>query len=390
MQQQNDVQTRLTDFDALSSRLSAYLKGYLPDDELILPLTAQVLKYYLLSLEEYEQFSQKRSLKHQFFNLFSNGSYRKTGVPLRGTLKSPLINRGTYFRTKSIDNELDVWLDNHKDESVQIVSLGSGNDTRPFRLLPKHSNLNFIEIDFEESTRIKSLAILSVPKLADLVGVPTNLLLSETNQPKTKKEIDQSSSSLHTDRYHLVSLDLRLLENKKLIEIECLNSIIDTEKPTIIISECCICYMSLESSDAVIKFWRNALPTGLFLIYEPLGGAESQGHDHFNNDNTERRRIGLNTNTTNHGYGVVMVRNLSSRGIEMPTLMVYGTINAQKGRFQKLVSNNTIVETIKDVSDRTPNSEIMRMSRLEMLDEVEELNLINTHYCLIKSYWDSK
>lgn len=110
-----------TDFDALSSRLSAYLKGYLPTDTPLLLLIPLLIHYQLLSTSsEFTQFALSRRLKRVFFNLFSSNlkpiSLSKEDTPKIqispfSSFKPPLINRGTYLRTSTITKHLIEILD---------------------------------------------------------------------------------------------------------------------------------------------------------------------------------------------------------------------------------------------------------------------------------------
>jgi len=95
--QDADAATRQTDTDAALARLSAVRKGYLTD-----PFVAHL-------------------------------------VP-RAQLQSPrppLINIGTYVRSHSIDHLTGEWMEIFKQEhgQCQIVSLGSGSDTRFWRIV---------------------------------------------------------------------------------------------------------------------------------------------------------------------------------------------------------------------------------------------------------------
>jgi [phosphatase 2A protein]-leucine-carboxy methyltransferase len=89
-----DAPTRATDNDAAIARLSAVRKGYLADP-------------YIAALIPRAHLQQPRP---------------------------PLINIGTYLRTRAIDLLLDDWLRLAGQHKVQIVSLGAGSDTRFWRL----------------------------------------------------------------------------------------------------------------------------------------------------------------------------------------------------------------------------------------------------------------
>ena len=89
-----DAPTRATDNDAAVARLSAVRKGYLADP-------------YIAALIPRAHLQQPRP---------------------------PLINIGTYLRTRAIDLLLDDWFRLTGRHKVQIVSLGAGSDTRFWRL----------------------------------------------------------------------------------------------------------------------------------------------------------------------------------------------------------------------------------------------------------------
>lgn len=372
-----DELIRQTDYDALSSRLSCYLKGYNPEDGLLLHLIPLIIHYQILSIEsQYKGFAIARKLKSQFFSIFpvSNTNVQslidvqqteiKNRLDKFKPLKSPVINRGTYLRTRTITDNILKFIESHdKNTPLQIVSLGAGNDTRCFPLVERFPNLHYFEIDVESTTRLKKLAILSSPTLSSKVGATP---LAE--YPTTSSQVLAFDPTLHTERYHLLPLDLRTLKpNIAIKDIPILDGI-DTNVSTLIISECCICYLSKEDSNNLLSFWYKNLNNGKFLIYEPLGGNQ-------------------NSNTN---YGQVMIQNLICRGIEMPTLLEYGTVDSQTERLKKLIPNGDVkCRDMKTVYDEIDFSEKSRLNQLEMLDELEELNLINSHYCLIDVKWEA-
>ena len=96
-----DAPIRSTDNDAALARLSAVQKQYLKDP---------YVKYLVP---------------------------RAHLVPAR----PPLINVGTYVRTRGIDDLVYQWLKLGKDtgSQVQIISLGAGSDTRFWRIAARNS-----------------------------------------------------------------------------------------------------------------------------------------------------------------------------------------------------------------------------------------------------------
>ncbi|UZP40840.1 hypothetical protein NXS19_008656 [Fusarium pseudograminearum] len=94
----------------------------------------------------------------------------------------PIINRGTYARTISLDNLIESFLS--ADQSTgsdstpkQIVSLGAGTDTRPFRLFASKARpgLVYHELDFEVVTSKKLRTVQAVPALRNILTNVTQL-----------------------------------------------------------------------------------------------------------------------------------------------------------------------------------------------------------------------
>ena len=393
---ETDEAVRQTDFDALSSRFSCFLKGYTPKDSFLLALVPLLLHYQVASCpSEFKRFALARRLRTQFFNVFPanladvsavvhlDSSQLLSRISRFTPLKPPMINRGTYLRTAAISRKLAQFVAEHRLlGKVQIVSLGAGNDTRPFSVVPNNVNVHYYELDFEETARLKKLSILSSEQLSACLDIHP---LPLQDLPTSAAQISAFNPALHTARYHLVPCDLRELKpDRTLHTVPGLESL-DRTVPTLIVSECCICYLSQDDSNNVILFWRSNLDAGEFVVYEPLGGSDEQ-HTESDADAASHRP---------NRFGEVMVKNLICRGIEMPTLLLYGTVEAQVERFKLLLDTDTQhrcdvwCKDMKWVYDHEVDyGEIDRISRLEMLDEMEELNLINSHYCLMVARWE--
>lgn len=100
-----DSAVRQTDTDAALARLSAVKNGYTDDP-------------YITHLIPRAQFQPARP---------------------------PLINIGTYVRSRSIDALVEQWMEicEQQDTVCQIVSLGAGSDTRFWRINVRASSLTF-------------------------------------------------------------------------------------------------------------------------------------------------------------------------------------------------------------------------------------------------------
>ena len=99
----------------------------------------------------------------------------------RGQKRPPLINIGTFIRTRALDQLVHQFLSANNHSKKQIVSLGAGTDTRFFRLQKdapeavKNSIATYIEIDFPEATSRKAMAIKKHPVLSEMLGSDTRL-----------------------------------------------------------------------------------------------------------------------------------------------------------------------------------------------------------------------
>ncbi|CZS97314.1 related to leucine carboxyl methyltransferase [Rhynchosporium agropyri] len=318
-----DLAIQSTDTDAAVSRLSAVSLGYLEDP---------------------------------FASSFVNGE-----APRR----MPIINRGTYTRTTALDILINAFLSNpdadSKTQKKQIISLGAGTDTRYFRLRSKdkHRNLIYHEFDFPSVSTTKSRTVRN------------HRLLSKTDDEILFPEFESPAFSLpqqNTDwginamkegkseiTYCCHPMDLRQLPLLKDVgDIWGLQSDI----PTLIISECCLCYLEMDTARDVVKWFTDRIPSAGIVLYEPIG--------------------------VDDAFGQVMVSNLASRSIAMPTLEHYTTLLDQKARLRELGFPDQEAETIENIwQNWVPSPEKERVDRLEGLDEVEEWQMLARHYAVI-------
>ena len=157
-----DASIRQTDTDAAGARLSAVQKGYLVDP---------------------------------FAKYFVPRAHLQQPRP-------PLINVGTYTRSTAIDALVEQWLSNPDGRRCQIVSLGSGSDTRFWRIAvrscaraaqrgvtdeafrqtgPRKDILRaYFEVDFAENTTKKAMAIRKSSDLSSVLGKPEEVTIGES------------------------------------------------------------------------------------------------------------------------------------------------------------------------------------------------------------------
>ncbi|KAL7922352.1 S-adenosyl-L-methionine-dependent methyltransferase [Trichoderma austrokoningii] len=310
-----DATIQDTDTDAAVSRLSAVDVGYLSDP---------YARYFVSSLG---------------------------GPPAR---RFPIINRGTYTRTAAIDHLVYSFLSEAREGTAvatrQIVSLGAGTDTRPFRLFGQQHqgqpNLIYHEIDF---------SVTSAKKLKTVEGVPP---LASILTDRSTGETSNWSSKPPNGEYYCHGLDIRQLSPAS--STETLPGL-RTDVPTLILSECCLCYLSREESDSVLEYFASRIPNAAVVIYEPIHLGDP--------------------------FSDTMVSNLAARNIHMPGLERRRNEADEATRLKRIGFKTTRQLTIDRVwTEWVSADEKERVDRLEGLDEVEEWQLLAGHYMIIWSF----
>ena len=290
--------------------------------------------------------------------------FAKYFVSGEGQRRLPIINRGTYVRTKAIDNLVDEFLSRNPAQKKQIISLGAGSDTRFFRLMSqrpvshgrgilRYPNVIYHEIDFKANTIQKLHPIKKISELCGHVAPPVTIFSS------TNLSDDHNDDTLHADQYHIHPIDLRDLDPSRPAPHSF--GSVDAALPTLLISECCLCYLPPAAADTVAlyftkHFFPDSTPVGL-ILYEPIH--------------------------PNDPFGRTMVSNLAARGIVLQTLKRYGSLEAQAARMISYGLVGTGGASVKDLWDKgVEEKEKERVASLEMVDEVEEWELLAGHYCV--------
>ncbi|WWD16185.1 hypothetical protein CI109_100610 [Kwoniella shandongensis] len=381
-----DDAIRLTDDDAASSRLSATNAGYLPD-----PFVSLLYKPRLSSTD---------AQAHVHAGGIGGGPSSR---------KPPLINVGTHHRTRGIDLLIDKFLDQNQGGGAekQIVSLGAGSDTRFWRLMSRAqppSLAKYVEIDFPHLTSPKAQRIARSRKLSQYLTKPkstsprttsdsltTPMTMAPPNPTATTTPpftISQGGTSLQSQNYLLLPLDLRPSpssssssssnnNNNEQTISEILTSTLlphlDPTLPTLFLAECLFPYMPPGDSEAVISWFGNEFERCVGVVYEMVGLGDS--------------------------FGNVMKRNLASRNLSIPGSIPFTTPQSQADRFLASHSDSgsgstpsrfteagakTLWQVREECID--PN-ELHRISKLEFLDEIEELRLVLEHYVIA---WGTK
>ena len=225
----------------------------------------------------------------------------------------------------------------------QIVSLGAGTDTRPLKLFARQTQpyLIYHEIDFPAACSRKMRATQGIPVLrAVLPDVTEGESGSWTAKPSSGGE------------YYCHGLDLRsLIKGDEGATLPGLRR----DVPTLLVSECCLCYLEPSDSQSILEWFNNRIPNIGAIIYEPVRPDDP--------------------------FGKMMVSNLAARLIRMPTLDVYKEPADQVDRLRRAGFAQAKVLTVHSIFERwVPQEEKARLDRLEGLDEVEEWMLLASHY----------
>ncbi|KAI0645218.1 leucine carboxyl methyltransferase [Trametes meyenii] len=315
---EGDAAIRATDNDAALARLSAVRLGYLTDP-FITPLVSR---------------------------------------PHLQPPRPPLINIGTYVRSEALDALVNEWLALSEREGVkcQIVSMGAGSDTRFWRIAagPKRNLLaRYIEVDFPEITTKKAMAIRKSKDLSALLGNLEDV------------SITNGGTSLRSPTYNLLAADLRSPAAQSLGPLLASGPepLLLPSLPTILIFECVLAYMTPKASAAVLQWYTDyfaasAAPGVLGCIVYEMFALEDP-------------------------FGKVMVSNLKARNVTLPGAEPYRTFASLPNRFLQHGWELAKALTLKDIRREYINSsELERISQLEMLDEIEELELVLAHYAI--------
>jgi tRNA wybutosine-synthesizing protein 4 len=82
-------------------------------------------------------------------------------------------------------------------------------------------------------------------------------------------------------------------------------------------------------------------------------------------------------------FGQQMVQNLNSRGCPLLSLSNYPCLESQLARYKAQGWSDAAGATMLQTYDGFPEDERKRASKLEWLDELEEWNLLLSHYFIL-------
>ena len=251
------------------------------------------------------------------------------------------MSRGYFARVHAIKNVLYNFL-NKTNRQCQVINIGAGFDTLYFNLFidDKKFPLKYIEIDFLQICKHKKHIIKSKKQLFDCIP---GILTSE-----------QQGDDIHSETYHLISVDLRNIEqlDKKLKDCN-----LDKTIPTLVISECVLIYMKPQHSNELIGYFGKNFNNCFFLNYEQY--------------------------KLNDRFGKIMIENMHMRSVDLVGMDSCMSEETQNDRFINNCFKNVKLISLTDYyKNFIENSERKRIEAIEFLDEVELLFQLLDHYCI--------
>ena len=252
------------------------------------------------------------------------------------------------MRTRALDTMIAAFLSHNGPSPKQIISLGAGTDTRPLHLLQRDDadKLIYHEIDFEPTCVRKRSVVQSAPSLRHII-----MYIKPSEEDETGS---WSGVSAKGGEYYCHARDLRKLDE--------LPPAVRTDVPTLLLSECCLCYLTSEDANSVLRLFSVRIPNLATLLYEPM--------------------------PLNDAFGDMMLSNLKARGILMPSLDKCRDAQEQLRRLRDAGFISEGHATIEDAWDNwVSEDERERVDGLEGLDEVEEWKLLAAHYVVV---WGAK
>eukprot|EP01064_Diplonema_japonicum_P033290 TRINITY_DN6519_c1_g1_i1.p1 TRINITY_DN6519_c1_g1~~TRINITY_DN6519_c1_g1_i1.p1 ORF type:complete len:321 (+),score=65.58 TRINITY_DN6519_c1_g1_i1:43-1005(+) len=248
-------------------------------------------------------------------------------VPTGIAAESPLVRRGYWARVRFVEKCIAAFACKHKE--FQVVSVGCGYDSSFFRLRKHYEG------------RLRRWADVDLPQVI----------------AKKKKHVEEDqvvASLLEDSIYQMLAFDLR---DPGLPDALFKNCLIDADIPTLCISECVLVYLRPEDGDVLLRSFASRLRTVSIVTYEQI-----------------------NPTTP---FGQRMLTNLAARGCPLLSYSAYPTLEAQVDRYLSAGFTSCSAKDMNDVWASLSAADKLRVSKIELLDEIEEWVLIHSHYSFI-------
>eukprot|EP01041_Mallomonas_annulata_P006653 gene6653-13470_t len=270
--------------------------------------------------------------------------YKKAAVR-----KPPIINRGYFARTVCISQTVQSFLSlTSLATSRQIINLGIGFDTFSLNLLQQnHPNLNLFEIDFEEVIHKKIATLFADNSLK-------SFLFSSTNSDEIKQSECLRNGSYHIGNLHLLPVDLRVVDSLTQVMQQ---AGVDPNLPTLIITECVLVYIEKQECTSLCSSISSYFTDAIWISYDMIRPDDT--------------------------FGRVMKSNLLSAGHRVPGFIQYPTLESQTERFLHTGWDQAhSIDMLIAYETMIPQDKKREIQRIEIFDEIEEWELLMSHYCI--------
>lgn len=205
----------------------------------------------------------------------------------------------------------------------------------------------YLELDFPASTQHKAQCIAQDPELSAAVG------------PYTRTD-----DGLVAARYAVRGTDLTTLRTSELwawIEAR-----LDPARPTLIVCECVLAYLDARAADTLLASWLETWTHAAVLSYDMCVAGDDTG-------------------SAPSRFGQMMLDNLAARHLALPGARQCLSLAAYRDRFARLVGGAPDAQdayTLLSAWRALPRAERERLTMLERLDEMEEMEMLLSHYCI--------
>ncbi|ORZ25893.1 S-adenosyl-L-methionine-dependent methyltransferase [Absidia repens] len=300
----------------------------------------------------------------------------------RPTRRMPIINRGSYIRSRALDTLVQQFLSIpclSASKKKQIVNLGSGFDTRYFMiksgaLNTKTSRLessfsNYFEVDFPENV-VKKARIIKQRKELQVILQQRSSDNDDDNDNQQQPDIrlEKGGTELSSHDYHLIGGDLRQWD--QVVERLFAHGL-DPQVPTLFLSECVLIYLPPDSATGILDWIQTTMSDCVFALYEQIRPDDN--------------------------FGKIMIRNLQvtklytmwerMRNIELKGIHDFPSLAHQERRFLDVGWDNAMALDINTIHNSVlDQQERSRIAKLEIFDEMEEWHLLSEHYCVAWAY----
>lgn len=265
--------------------------------------------------------------------------------------RSPLINRGYWFRMHVIQNAIRDFLDQPTEKHRIVVNLGCGYDPGLFQWIARGygDGVTFVDVDYPELMSKKRDVIMQHHELERLIG-------------PVRSDAGDPAILVSSERYIAAGCDLR--DSKKLEKIlgknlEMANCLV------LCVAEVSVTYMDVDAADDLIR-WAAQYDNVQFCMLEqclPDGD--------------------------NHPFAKKMLQHFEKLRSPLRCIQMYPTIEDQEARFLHAGFASAHARTLwnlwqDDSTFASPDSRF-NLNNVEPFDEWEEFALFCSHYFLLKA-----